>query len=182
MTGIVLFLSLMIKFFIELGTKQSSRYGYSLMSFSQLSCLQFLFNEAIAVNSTAYEDNDPMTGQSIFVGDKTEVALLRFAKELNWRSAREMRNAADVVQNIPLSDREVMGVVIKRPDGGYRAYFRGPSETLARASTKHIVVREERNSSQGIEVQDIDELPRENINRTTIFYRNEMLHTIALAY
>jgi len=40
MTGIMLFVSLIIKFFVELGTKQSSRCGYSLMSFFSinLSC------------------------------------------------------------------------------------------------------------------------------------------------
>jgi len=145
--------------------------------------LRDLINEAIAVNSTAYEDNDPMTGQSIFVGSKTEAALLQFVKELNWRDAREMRNSAGVVQNIPsLSDRKVTGVVIKRPDGGYRAYFKGPSEILAKDSTKHIVVRENGNYNHGIEVEEIDELSRENINWTIIFYCNEMLHAISFAY
>ena len=46
--------------------------------------LQELFNEAIAVNSTAFKDDEPNTGKKIFVGSKTETALLQFAKELDW--------------------------------------------------------------------------------------------------
>ncbi|KAG8684594.1 hypothetical protein FRC11_011870, partial [Ceratobasidium sp. 423] len=46
--------------------------------------LRSLFNEALAVNSTAFEDKDPETGQFEFVGSKTETALLRFAKDLKW--------------------------------------------------------------------------------------------------
>ncbi|KAG1890626.1 uncharacterized protein F5891DRAFT_896651, partial [Suillus fuscotomentosus] len=41
-----------------------------------------LFNAAIAVNSTAYEDEEKETGKRVFVGSKTETALLNFAKEL----------------------------------------------------------------------------------------------------
>ncbi|KAG2744467.1 hypothetical protein P692DRAFT_20745512, partial [Suillus brevipes Sb2] len=41
-----------------------------------------LFNAAIAVNFTAYEDEEKETGKRVFVGSKTETALLNFAKEL----------------------------------------------------------------------------------------------------
>ncbi|KAG2136949.1 uncharacterized protein EDB93DRAFT_1072592, partial [Suillus bovinus] len=39
-----------------------------------------LFNAAIAVNSTAYEDKEKETGKRVFVGSKTKTALLNFAK------------------------------------------------------------------------------------------------------
>lgn len=48
----------------------------------------------------AFEDDEPSTGKKIFVGSKTETALLQFAKELGWRNARETHNAASVVQMI----------------------------------------------------------------------------------
>ena len=81
-----------------------------------------LLNEAIAINSTAFKDDEPNTGKKIFVGSKTETALLQFTKELNWRNAKETRDAASVVQMIPFSsERKSMGVVIKKPQGGYRA-------------------------------------------------------------
>jgi Ca2+-transporting ATPase len=145
--------------------------------------LQELFNEAIAVNSTAFEDDDRQTGKKIFVGSKTETALLQFAKELGWKNAREMRESADVVQMIPFSsERKAMGVVVKKPQGGYRAHFKGASEILVKKSTKYIVVNQDGKYSHGIETKNIGELSRENISRTIIFYANQTLRTIALGY
>jgi len=46
--------------------------------------LRRLFNEVIAVNSTAFEDVDSESGEVVFVGSKMEMALLTFAKELDW--------------------------------------------------------------------------------------------------
>jgi P-type Ca2+ transporter type 2C len=42
--------------------------------------LKQLFNSAIAINSTAFEDHNLDTGELVFVGGKTETALLSFAK------------------------------------------------------------------------------------------------------
>ncbi|KAG2068109.1 hypothetical protein BDR04DRAFT_941333, partial [Suillus decipiens] len=39
-----------------------------------------LFNAAITVKSTVYEDKEKVTGKCVFVGSKTEMALLNFAK------------------------------------------------------------------------------------------------------
>jgi len=145
--------------------------------------LQELFNEAIAVNSTAFEDVDPKTGDLVFVGSKTETALLQFAKDLEWRNARETRDAAQVVQMIPFSsERKAMGVVIRLPDGRYRAYFKGASEILAKKSTSYISVHKDGGYTAGIETKEIDELARENISRTIIFYANQTLRTIGVCY
>jgi Ca2+-transporting ATPase len=43
--------------------------------------LRSLFNEVVAVNSTASENVDPATGEVVWVGSKTEAALLSFGKE-----------------------------------------------------------------------------------------------------
>ena len=142
--------------------------------------LQELFNEAIAVNSTAFEDVDPKTGDLIFVGSKAKTALPRFAKDLKWRNARETRDAAQVVQMIPFSsDRKAMGVVIRLPNG---RYFKGASEILAKKSTSYISVHKAGGYSAKIETKNIDELARENISRTIIFYANQTLRTIGLCY
>src|SRR5258708_9599540 len=54
----------------------------------------------------------PTRGKNVFVGSKTEIALRQFAKELNWRSAKETCDAANVVQMTPFSsDRKAMGIV-----------------------------------------------------------------------
>jgi Ca2+-transporting ATPase len=144
-----------------------------------------LFNEAIAVNSTAFEDIDPSDPTKVvFVGSKTETALLNFAKELGWANYKETRDSLKPIQMIPFSsERKSMGVVVERPGGGYRVHFKGASEILAKRSTKHIVVHRDGNyAGSGIEVKDIDELAEENISRTIIFYANQTLRTIALCY
>ena len=151
--------------------------------------LQELFNEAIAINSTAFEDVDPESGELVFVGSKTETALLQFAKELGWRSFKETRDTADIVQMIPFSsERKAMGVVVTVNGGrGYRAYFKGASEILSRKCTNHVVVKTlaeaEKQENDGlVQTKAIDELSEENISRTIIFYANQMLRTIALCY
>ena len=67
--------------------------------------LRRLFIEAIAVNSTAFEDTDQLTGKREFVGSKTETALLSFAKELGWADYQKTREEADIVQMIPFIER-----------------------------------------------------------------------------
>ncbi|KAG6888833.1 hypothetical protein C0995_005708 [Termitomyces sp. Mi166 len=148
-----------------------------------------LFNEAIAINSTAFEDKDLKTGELVFVGSKTETALLQFAKELGWRSFKEIRDAAQVVQMVPFSsERKSMCVVVKLPNNaGYRVYLKGASELLSKMCTKHVVVHPPAsgkgwNKEDGIEVKAIGKLEAENISRTIIFYANQTLRTIALCY
>ncbi|KAF8071684.1 calcium-transporting ATPase [Lyophyllum atratum] len=149
--------------------------------------LRELFNEAIAVNSTAFEDKDPESGEIVFVGSKTETALLQFAKELGWKSFRETRDQAEIVQMIPFSsERKAMGVVVKNKSGGYRVYLKGASEILSKKCTRHVVVQplgaEKASSEAGIETREIGQLEEENISRTIIFYANQTLRTIALCY
>ena len=142
--------------------------------------IQELFNDAIAINSTAFEDTDA-NGDRIFVGSKTETALLQFAKNLDWPDFAITRRDAEIVQMFPFSsERKSMGVVIKR-SGGYRAYFKGASEILAKKSTHHIVLEKEQ-TGDDIKTEIIDELDQENISRTIIFYANQTLRTIALCY
>ncbi|THV03183.1 Ca-transporting ATPase [Dendrothele bispora CBS 962.96] len=152
--------------------------------------LQALFNESIAVNSTAFEDKDPMTGEVVFVGSKTETALLKFAEELGWRNYRETREELGsddrVVQMLPFSsERKAMGVVIRMSDGRYRLHTKGASEILSKKCTRHVVVgRPEESSHEDgeVETREIDELAADNISRTIIFYANQMLRTISLCY
>lgn len=148
--------------------------------------LRTLFNEAIAVNSTAFEDEDPDTGELVFVGSKTETALLKFAKELGWQDYKQTREAADIVQMMPFSSaRKAMGVVVKLGEGRWRIYLKGASEILARKCTRYVsVVRgaEGDEESSGIETREMDDLARDNVSRTIIFYANQMLRAITLCY
>jgi Ca2+-transporting ATPase len=161
--------------------------------------LRNLFNESIAVNSTAFQDTDPETGKAILIGSKTETALLKFAQELGWPDFKKTRDNADIVQMLPFSsERKAMGVVVRKENGKrYRAYFKGASEILSKKCTRHVVttrppqgekfVDEEKrvirdDDNDAIETQQIDSLAEDNITRTIIFYANQTLRTIALCY
>lgn len=147
--------------------------------------LRDILNEAIAINSTAFEDVDPESGELIFVGSKTETALLQFAKELGWRNFRETRESATIIQMIPFSsERKSMGVVVKLPGGGYRLYVKGASEILSKKCKYHVVVNKDGNfdTSGVVQTRAIDEFAEDNISRTIIFYANQSLRTIALCY
>ncbi|EEB88258.1 hypothetical protein MPER_14005, partial [Moniliophthora perniciosa FA553] len=56
--------------------------------------LRTLINENIAVNSTAFEDKDPSSGETILIGSKTETALIKLTKELGWPAFQEVRDTA----------------------------------------------------------------------------------------
>jgi Ca2+-transporting ATPase len=81
------------------------------------------------------------------------------------------------------SERKAMGVVIKLPSGQYRFYAKGASEILSKRCDSHVVVRKGDGAVEGpVEIVPIDDLARENISRTIIFYANQTLRTIALCY
>jgi P-type Ca2+ transporter type 2C len=149
--------------------------------------LRLMFNEAIAVNSTAFEDVNKENGQVEFVGSKTETALLSFAKDLKWPPYKETRDAAEVVQLLPFaSERKYMGAMVKMGNK-YRVYFKGASEILTRECRYHVVIGRPDHPISGsesdpIETRQIDDLTAENIANTIIFYANQMLRTIAICY
>ncbi|KAK7690441.1 hypothetical protein QCA50_005539 [Cerrena zonata] len=147
--------------------------------------LQELFNQAIAINSTAFEDRDPDTEELVFVGSKTETALLKFAKESSWADYKATRELAEIKQMIPFSsERKAMGVVVKH-GRGYRLYLKGASEILTKKCSRHVVVHRsasDYSSEKEVETVEIDELSKDNISRTIIFYANQTLRTIALCY
>ena len=149
--------------------------------------LRLMFNEAIAVNSTAFEDVNKETGEVEFVGSKTETALLNFAKDLKWPGYQATRSSVEIVQLLPFaSERKYMGAMIKKGDK-YRVYFKGASEILTRECRHHVVVSRPDHPVTGgendpIETKDINDLTQENIANTIIFYANQMLRTIAICY
>ena len=148
--------------------------------------LKDLLNASIAINSTAFEDVDPDTGAMVFVGSKTETALLKFAKQNGWPDYKKPREDADIKQMIPFSsERKAMGVVVRLRDGRYRLFLKGASEILTRLCTQHVVVTKPDESSKNngdIETRDIDGIASDNIQRTIIFYANQTLRTIALCF
>jgi Ca2+-transporting ATPase len=149
--------------------------------------LRSLFNQSIAINSTAFEGVDPEAEEVVFVGSKTETALLQFAKDLGWDNWRHTRDSAEIFQMIPFSsERKAMGVVIRLRPGRYRLFLKGASEILTKKCTRHVVVSKNADQTPDphseIGTKAIDETTKDNISRTISFYANQMLRTIALCY
>ena len=148
--------------------------------------LKDLLNTSIACNSTAFEDTDPESGELVFVGSKTETALLKFAKVNGWPNYKETRDSLEIHQMIPFSsERKAMGVVVKVHDGLYRLFLKGASEILTKICTSHVDIGrlgEPLQNHGEIATSEIDEVSNDNIQRTIIFYANQSLRTIALCY
>ncbi|OCF76311.1 calcium-translocating P-type ATPase, PMCA-type [Kwoniella mangroviensis CBS 8886] len=143
--------------------------------------LTSLLNEAICINSTAFEDKDE-DGNLSFVGSKTETALLKFAKSSGWADWRKTREAYQVIQMIPFSSElKAMGVVVKIGDR-YRLYIKGASEVLTKKCVKHVVVSQDQSTDNGLQTVEFNEETMNNIMKTIIFYANQSLRTIALCY
>lgn len=134
-----------------------------------------LLKQSIAVNSTAFEAE-----VGTFVGSKTEVAMLNFAKEhLGMLSVKEERSAnSDIVQLIPFdSKRKCMGTVIKT-NGIYRLFVKGASELMVKECSKIINYGE----SLSADPLDLTEEQRNMFLDTIETYASKSLRTIAILY
>mmetsp|Transcript_19164 Transcript_19164/g.31364 ORF Transcript_19164/g.31364 Transcript_19164/m.31364 type:complete len:1035 (+) Transcript_19164:346-3450(+) len=88
-----------------------------------------IINEGIAVNSKAYLSTLP-TGQIEFVGSKTECALLVMIRKFDFDY--EMCRTTSNIRALYAfsSEKKRMSVIIKRPQGVFRLYTKGASETV----------------------------------------------------
>jgi Ca2+-transporting ATPase len=133
------------------------------------------------VNLTAFEDMDPDSGQLLLIGRKTETALLKFAKELGWANYKQTKDAEEIVHMFTFSsERKAMAVVVKLRGPKWRLYVKGASEILTKKCTHHVLVRD--HDEDEVATAAIDDLGKENISRTIIFYANQTLRTFALCY
>ncbi|KAH9910294.1 putative calcium ATPase [Epithele typhae] len=141
--------------------------------------LRALLNNAIAINCTAFEDADANTGVSVFVGSKTETALLAMARDSRWPGYKAVREAAEALQVFPFpSERKAMGVVVRLPGGRARLYVKGASEVLVAACARQVVVTEREN----VVTKVTDEDDRARILESITSYASQTLHTIAVCY
>ncbi|OBT94685.1 plasma membrane calcium [Pseudogymnoascus verrucosus] len=154
-------------------------------SFENNECAQFVqvvskdmkgfLIKSIAINSTAFESQgDSDEG---FIGSKTEVALLEFAKvHLGMDSLSNERANAEVVQFFPFdSSKKCMGAVIKIPKQGYRMFVKGASEILLKECASITDVKTG-------ELLNITSKMREEIESTISSYAKKSLRTIGLCY
>lgn len=138
--------------------------------------VKLMWKDSIALNSTAFEAHED--GKLIFVGSKTETALLQFARDnLAMDAVQLERHNAKVVQLIPFdSGRKYMAVVLKIADQ-YRLYVKGASEIVLRQCTQIIA-----DPTQGIQEAAMSAEKLKALHHMTETYASKSLRTIVFAY
>jgi Ca2+-transporting ATPase len=140
--------------------------------------LKVLWKDSIAINSTAFEAEDE--GKQVFVGSKTETALLDFARDfLGMDRIAIERSNAEIVQMIPFdSGRKFMAMVIKRRDGkGYRLLVKGASEIMLRHC--HQIVRD---PTQGTDATNMTTEDKHTLESLIDAYASRSLRTIGFIF
>ena len=151
--------------------------------------LRDLLIKSVGLNSTAFEEERDGSGK-MFVGSKTEVALLQFAKEYLGMDIVEERANSQLVHVFPFdSARKCMGVVYRRGftggggggggGGRYRLLVKGAAEIMLDAS-REVVVTREKEVEVGSEV--ISNEARTAVARAIDMYARESLRTIGMVY
>jgi len=82
------------------------------------------------------------------------------------------------------SDKKAKGVV-RLSSSPYCLFLKGASEILTKKSTRHVVSKnpdQSQHPDSEIETKAIDEITKDNISRTIIFYTTQMSRTIVLCY
>jgi len=134
-----------------------------------------LLIQSIAINSTAFEGQED--GKSVFVGSKTETALLELAKEhLGLVSLSETRDSEQVVHMFPFdSAKKCMGAVVRLPNGHYRLVVKGASEILLSFASAFA-------HFESLETEPLSQEHRQVLTEAINAYANRSLRTIGLVY
>ncbi|CRG85033.1 Ca2+-transporting ATPase [Talaromyces islandicus] len=136
-----------------------------------------LLLQSIVLNSTAFEASED--GKSVFIGSKTETALLTFAREyMGLGNISEARANANIVQIVPFdSTRKCMAVIVKLKEGNYRMLVKGASEILISKSTRVI-----NNPETGLNVVPLAGKSRTIMENVATSYATRSLRAISLLY
>lgn len=144
-----------------------------------------LLNEGNAVNATAFEEKDA-NGKVLFIGSKTETALLEWSRKLGLANFMQVRHDAEssIVQVFPFSsDRKNMTTVLKRHNEQgqlvYRVYTKGASEIVLKFCKDIVVIA---GDSMGFIVTPLNEQIRKRLLLTISKYAEQSLRTICVAY
>ncbi|KAI9775470.1 MAG: hypothetical protein M1839_001087 [Geoglossum umbratile] len=139
--------------------------------------VKMLLMQSIAINSTAFEGEHD--GQQIFIGSRTETALLLFARNHLGMGPTQVEHAnAKIVQVVPFdSARKCMASVVKLGDGRFRMYVKGASEMLLEKCDKII-----RDPSTDISGTRLTSDNYEALSQIISTYASRSLRTIALLY
>jgi len=139
--------------------------------------LRVLLNQSIAINTTAFEGTEK--GKAIFVGTKTETALLDWARNnFALESLEIMRSNHTVVEMYPFnSSRKCMAAVIKLSDRKYRIFVKGAPEILLAQCHKVLDLPTEGIHSSTLEQTHLDQI-KGDISR----FASASLRTLGLCF
>ncbi len=150
--------------------------------------------ENISINSTAFENVDEETHQIVFIGSKTETALLNFCQKMggDYMAYRESKYIKQI-QTYPFSsERKSMTTLIEislnaegieYSEPIYRVHIKGASEIVL-GYCSHAMILPHPKDRQGEAVnQEIDEKLMNDFNENVIKkFAENSLRTICLAY
>ncbi|KAM0282921.1 hypothetical protein ACHAQH_002732 [Verticillium albo-atrum] len=136
-----------------------------------------LLKESVAVNTTAFETEEK--GKQVFVGTKTETALLDWARRcFALGPIAEERSSFPTQQLLPFnSKRKCMGIVIRLPENKFRLFIKGAPEIVLGQCQKTIS-----DPTSSLARINIEDQHREEIMRTISDFAKQSLRTLALAY
>ena len=137
-----------------------------------------LVKEAIALNTTAFESDGD--GKTVFVGTKTETALLDWARKCFGLGPLAIeRSNHPVIEIYPFnSRRKCMGTVIELPNGKLRLFVKGAPEILLERCSMVV----EQSESGGLTYRDAREDSRVRIRRAISRFASRSLRTLGLCY
>lgn len=132
--------------------------------------------QSISINSTAFEAEED--GKAVFIGSKTETALLQLTKDhLGLQSLATTRANEQVTQMMPFdSAKKCMAAVIKLQDGsGYRLVVKGASEIVLRYCSEQV-------DAANMQTEPLGSTEQHLIGEIIDKYARKSLRTIGLAY
>ncbi|KAL0095154.1 PMCA-type calcium-translocating P-type ATPase [Phycomyces blakesleeanus] len=152
-----------------------------------------ILHQSIALNSSAFETTDDK-GETQFVGNKTETALLAFSRATGSKPYDALRNSLPVEQMFPFSsERKAMAVVIRIPHPTdphrclYRAHIKGASELFLEQCSFIVSLKAENYDSSNLDQEVIKTRPltaedRKRVEHTIQTYALRSLRTIGIGY
>lgn len=156
---------------------QSDDSGSSVVSWASevTPAAKELLIQSIAINSTAFEGEEE--GRQVFVGSKTETALLQLAKDhLGLLSLPETRDNEKIEYMMPFdSSKKCMAAVVKLKTGAYRMVVKGASEILVGMCSQQA-------DFKTLETEPLSEDGRKALLSTIGDFANKSLRTIGLVY
>ncbi|KAK4235640.1 Ca2+-transporting ATPase [Achaetomium macrosporum] len=136
-----------------------------------------LIKESIAINTTAFEGEE--NGQPVFIGTKTETALLDWAKQSFSLGPLAVERAQyPLVQVLPFnSRRKCMGSVIQLPNNKHRLLVKGAPEVVLEQCSTAVA-----DPTQPLSPSPLQESDKTAISNAVSQYASLSLRTLALAY